>query len=35
MNARQRRVSYLLESLSDDQEAALTSTWQKLKANRR
>ncbi|MEQ9727961.1 extracellular solute-binding protein [Pseudomonas sp. WHRI 8822A] len=34
MNARQRRVSYLLESLSDDQEAALDGTWQKLKATR-
>ncbi|MBV7564558.1 extracellular solute-binding protein [Pseudomonas sp. sia0905] len=34
MTAKQRRASYLLESLSDAQKAALDSTWQKLKATR-
>ncbi|OLU15178.1 polyamine ABC transporter substrate-binding protein [Pseudomonas sp. PA1(2017)] len=34
MNATQRRGSYLLESLSDAQKAALDGAWQKLKAAR-
>ncbi len=34
MSSKQRRASYLLESLSDAQQAALESTWQKLRATR-
>ncbi len=33
MNAKQRRASYLLESLSAAQKSALDSTWQKLRAS--